>query len=134
MADMLVRTLGEAIEVTTAAEDELWLCHVDASQMESAILNLAINARDAMPRGGVLTIEAVNLPAGESGAALPPEFEPQDYVMLAVSDTGEGMSSDVLDHCVEPFFYHQGRRSGLGTWAEYGVWFRAAIRRPCNDR
>ena len=72
MADMLVRTLGEAIEVTTAAEDELWLCDVDASQIESAILNLAINARDAMPRSGVLTIEAVNLPAGESGAALPP--------------------------------------------------------------
>ena len=80
------------------------MCDVDVSQMESAILNLAINARDAMPEGGALTIETANLPESDARAAVPSEMTPREYVTLAVSDTGTGMPSDVLVHAFEPFF------------------------------
>jgi CheY-like chemotaxis protein len=119
---MLKRTLGAHVEVEARLMPDLWLCSVDTTQIQDAILNLAINARDAMPRGGTLTIETQNASLDEYYAAQESEVVVGDYVLLAVSDTGSGMTKEVLARAFEPFFTTKGqeRGTGLGLSMVYG--------------
>jgi len=119
---LLRRTLGRAIQVETVFAGDLWPTRADPSQLGDALLNLAINARDAMPHGGVLTIETHNDRVWAEDAAREPEMVPGDYVVLVVSDTGVGMPPDVRARAVEPFFTTKGpgTGSGLGLSMIYG--------------
>jgi PAS domain S-box-containing protein len=119
--DMLGRTLGGTIEVKTALGSGLWPALVDPHQLEVVILNLAINARDAMPSGGRVTLATRNIRASELDPAI--GLGPGDYVCIAVSDTGTGMSEEVLARACEPFYTTKdiGRGSGLGLSQVYGV-------------
>jgi PAS domain S-box-containing protein len=121
MNDMLVRTIGALVRVETALAADLWPALVDANQIELAVLNLAVNARDAMPLGGSLLIETANVSRGDP--SLPPELAVADYVLVAVTDTGSGMSEDILGKAFEPFFTTKevGKGSGLGLSQVYGV-------------
>ena len=120
MSDMLVRTLGESIEVTPTLCREPCCSRIDTNQLESAILNLAVNARDAMPEGGRLTIATMTIAAAD--AARFPELGPGNYVMVSVSDTGTGMLPDVSARAFEPFFTTKevGKGSGLGLSMVFG--------------
>jgi signal transduction histidine kinase len=103
-AEFMRRTLGEVIEVEAVGSGGLWRVEVDVNEFESALLNLAINARDAMPDGGKLTIEASNTFLDQNYCRANPEVMPGQYVMIAVTDSGSGMTKDVLDRAFEPFF------------------------------
>jgi len=122
MDPLLRRTLGEHIEIETVRGGGLWNALIDAAQLESAILNLCINARDAMPQGGRLTIETANVHLDGDYSALHPEVAEGHYVMVAVSDTGTGMTPDVMARAFEPFFSTKdvGKGSGLGLSMVYG--------------
>jgi PAS domain S-box-containing protein len=122
MDDLLRRALGEDIEIETVLAAGLWTTMVDANQLENVILNLSINARDAMPSGGRLTIETGNAALDESYTAGTPDVAPGQYVMLAVSDTGHGMPPDVAARAFEPFFTTkpEGKGTGLGLSMAYG--------------
>jgi len=122
LQDFLQRTLGERIEVQTVGSAGLWLIEIDANHLESAIVNLAINARDAMTEGGKLTVEASNVWADESYARGNPELLPGQYVLISVTDTGVGMSPDTLGRAFEPFFTTKepGHGTGLGLSQVYG--------------
>jgi CheY-like chemotaxis protein len=122
LQEFLQRTLGERVEVQTVGSAGLWQIEADPNQLESAIVNLAINARDAMPDGGKLTLEAANISADEDYCRLNPEVVPGQYVAICVSDTGSGMSPDVLSHAFEPFFTTKdpGHGTGLGLSQVYG--------------
>jgi signal transduction histidine kinase/ActR/RegA family two-component response regulator len=111
LAHLLGSTLGRSIRIQTDLVQDLWPAMVDPSQIEAAIINLAINARDAMPEGGVLTIATRNAPLGVGGNLLP-----GDYVAVRVADTGTGMTPELIAHVFEPFFTTKepGRGSGLG--------------------
>ena len=120
---LLERTLGENIEVRTAIGPDAWPVHVDPAQLENALVNLTVNARDAMPEGGALTIEASNVELEEPFLhARGFEISRGPYVRIAVSDTGTGMSEAVRQHAFEPFFTTKevGRGSGLGLSMVYG--------------
>jgi PAS domain S-box-containing protein len=122
MTDMLQRTIGGGlVQVKTALAGKLWLALVDATQIEVALLNLAINARDAMPLGGVIRISTRNVAADDRDR--PSELTPGDYVVVAVADTGEGMSGEVLARAFEPFFTTKelGKGTGLGLSQVYGL-------------
>jgi signal transduction histidine kinase/DNA-binding response OmpR family regulator len=123
MDDMLRRALGEEIEIETVISGGLWNTMVDPSQVENALLNLAINARDAMKGRGKLTIEAGNASLDAVYAAAHPDVRPGQYVMLAVTDTGSGMSGEVIEHAFEPFFTTkpEGQGTGLGLSMVWGV-------------
>ena len=120
MLDLMRRTLGEAVRIETALADGLWVVEVDANQLENALLNLAVNARDAMPMGGTLTIGTANgvIDGAEPGF----ETSPGDYVVLTVSDTGTGMSQATMARVFEPFFTTKeaGKGTGLGLSMVYG--------------
>ena len=122
MDGLLRRTLGEQIEVHRSSGDALWPTLVDPTQLENALLNLAINARDAMPRGGQLSIEAVNGRLDAAYTAPHEGLEPGDYVMLAVSDTGAGIAPELVTRVFEPFFTtkERGKGTGLGLAMVYG--------------
>jgi PAS domain S-box-containing protein len=122
MAPMLRRTLGEDIAVKTGLVDDLWHAVADPSQVEDAILNLAVNARDAMPMGGRLVIETANVHLDEQYAAHNADVTPGDYVALIVTDSGAGMSPEVVERAFEPFFTTKdvGRGTGLGLSMIYG--------------
>jgi signal transduction histidine kinase/DNA-binding response OmpR family regulator len=122
MTDMLRRTLGEQIEVEAVLAGGLWNTLADPNQVENAVLNLAINARDAMPNGGKLTVEVANAHLDDAYAALHSEVTPGQYVMLAVSDTGSGMTPEVMNRVFEPFFTTkpEGKGTGLGLAQAYG--------------
>src|SRR6202012_3093785 len=122
MGDMLRRTLGERIQVETVIAGGLWNTLVDPTQVENAILNLAINARDAMAEGGKLTLEVANAYLDDAYAAQHPDVNPGQYVMLAVSDTGMGMTPEVMTRAWEPFFTTkpEGKGTGLGLAQAYG--------------
>jgi signal transduction histidine kinase/DNA-binding response OmpR family regulator len=122
MDDLLRRALGETIRIETVRTGGLWNTVVDPNQLESVILNLAINARDAMPGGGRLTIEIANAMLDDDYVAAEPDVRPGQYVMIAVSDTGCGMPRDVLERACEPFFTTkpEGVGTGLGLSMAYG--------------
>ncbi|WP_142848183.1 PAS domain-containing protein [Telmatospirillum sp. J64-1] len=122
MEDLLRRTLGETIELDLALDDGLWLTLCDPNQLESAILNLVINARDAMPDGGQLTIETGNAQLDDAFAARQREVKPGEYVCLCVTDTGTGMTPDVMARAFDPFFTTKpiGQGTGLGLSMIYG--------------
>ena len=122
ISDLLRRTLGEQIAVETVLAGGLWRAHADPGQLEVAILNLAVNARDAMPNGGKLTIETANAQLDETYASAQAEVVPGQYVMLAVSDNGAGMSEDVKAKAFDPFFTTKdvGHGTGLGLSQVYG--------------
>src|SRR4030095_2101485 len=98
IASMLRRVLEEHVVVELHPSADLWLANVDPAQLDEAILNLAINARDAMPHGGVLSIETANVELDEDSAGQHAEVTVGQYVMLAVSDTGTGMAPEVIEH------------------------------------
>jgi nitrogen-specific signal transduction histidine kinase/CheY-like chemotaxis protein len=122
LAHLLRRTLGESVEIVTGCSDDLWPCHADQAQLETAILNLALNARDAMPKGGRLGIVAENFTIGAAEAAQFSDVRPGDYIVLSISDTGIGMPTDVAARAFEPFFTTKevGKGSGLGLSMVYG--------------
>jgi CheY-like chemotaxis protein len=122
MTDLMHRTLGEHIELEGVLAPRLWAVEVDQNQLENAILNLAVNARDAMPDGGKLTIETGNTELDESYAARDAEVIAGQYVVVSVSDTGSGMSQETLLRVFEPFFTTKevGRGTGLGLSMVYG--------------
>jgi CheY-like chemotaxis protein len=122
MIELLHRTLGETVVIKTRLSDDIPSAHVDANQLENAILNLAINARDAMPRGGVLEISTGFVDLDGTSAELPTDATAGQYVRIAVRDTGEGMSAEVLSRAVEPFFSTKevGQGTGLGLSMVYG--------------
>ncbi|MBT5878451.1 MAG: PAS domain-containing protein, partial [Rhodospirillaceae bacterium] len=122
MTDLLERTLGETISIRAILPADLKLVLVDASQLETALLNLAVNALHAMPGGGLLTIETCNTELDREYTERHDEVAAGDYVMMAISDTGVGMSSDVLDQVFEPFFTTKdvGEGSGLGLSMVFG--------------
>jgi PAS domain S-box-containing protein len=122
MTELLHRTLGETIELEAVMASRLWPVEVDENQLESAILNLAVNARDAMPGGGKLTIETANTALDESYSAKDSEVIPGQYVMLSVSDSGCGMSKETVARAFEPFYTTKevGRGTGLGLSMVYG--------------
>ena len=123
MSELLRRTIGETITVETVLAGGLWKTAVDPNQLENAVLNLAVNARDAMKDGGRLTIETANTYLDEAYvAANGPDLSPGQYVLLAVSDTGTGMSKEVIERAFEPFFTTKptGAGTGLGLSMVYG--------------
>jgi len=123
LTDMLQRTLGERIALETVYTPGLWLASADPAELESALVNVAINARDAMPDGGKLTIETANVWLDEEYVrSLTEPVPPGQYVMLAVTDTGHGMDQQTLDRVFEPFFTTKGvgKGTGLGLSQVYG--------------
>ncbi|MCH8135364.1 MAG: response regulator [Proteobacteria bacterium] len=119
----LIRTtLGEDISIKTRLADDLWLTEIDPSQLENSIVNLAVNAGDAMPGGGQLTIETRNISLDEGYVAHEVEVTAGDYVVLSVSDTGMGIPADILSEVFDPFFTTKGvgKGSGLGLSMVYG--------------
>jgi PAS domain S-box-containing protein len=122
MRDMLRVSLEEAVDLLIRSSDDLWPCRADRAQLESTILNLTINARDAMPKGGTLIIKTENVILDDDYAASHDDAEAGEYVMFSVSDTGCGIAPDVLEHVFEPFFTTKevGAGSGLGLSMIYG--------------
>jgi signal transduction histidine kinase len=121
MGDLLFRTIGATVRIETILERSLWPATADRSQIESVILNLAVNARDAMPDGGRLTIVTANVPHGDRSK--PAELPPGDHVSVCVKDTGIGMTEEVLGKAFEPFFTTKpvGSGTGLGLSQVYGI-------------
>ena len=119
---LLERTLGESVQVKLKTARNLWPAIIDPTQVDDAVVNLAINARDAMPGGGVLTIETHNVTLDEDYVAQDVDVTPGDYVLLAVSDTGTGMPPAVITRAFEPFYTtkEEGKGTGLGLSQIYG--------------
>jgi len=123
VSEMMRRLLGEDVEVKIVLHDKAWKVKTDQAQFEQAIMNLVLNARDAMPNGGRLTLETANIEIGEENTARHPLMPAGKYAMLAVSDTGEGMSAETQARLFEPFFTTkaQGKGTGLGLSMVYGI-------------
>jgi PAS domain S-box-containing protein len=122
MVPLMKRTLGEAIRLDVRLADDIWPVKVDTSHLESAVLNLAINARDAMPEGGRISIATATVTLDSDYAVTRSYVSPGRYVMIAVSDTGTGMTPDIIKRAFEPFFTTKetGKGSGLGLSMVYG--------------
>jgi len=122
MTELLRRTLGDMIELRSQLASPLWLVRADAGEVEAAVLNLAINARDAMPEGGTLAVRTDNVVLEEGETGLEDPLKAGDYVRISVSDNGIGMTKDVLSRVFEPFFTTKsaGRGTGLGLSTIYG--------------
>jgi len=122
MSALLRRTIPESIRIETVLAGGLWRVHADAVQLENAILNLALNARDAMPEGGRLTIETANAHLDEAYAATRAEVTAGQYVMIAITDSGAGMTPEILQRAFDPFFTTKppGQGTGLGLSQVYG--------------
>lgn len=122
MEDMLHRSLGELVQLEMVHHPDIWCVEVDPSQLEASVLNLAVNARDAMPDGGRLVIEVDNAHLDDDFTAQNPDVPPGRYAMLRVRDTGHGMSAETLTRVFEPFFTTKevGRGTGLGLSMVYG--------------
>ncbi len=119
---LLRRTLGENIEIEALLADDLWITNVDRTQLETSLVNLSLNARDAMPDGGQLLIETRNVVLDQDYVAQNPDVAPGSYAMLAVTDTGTGIPPEALEKVFEPFFTTKevGRGTGLGLSMVYG--------------
>jgi signal transduction histidine kinase/CheY-like chemotaxis protein len=122
MSDLLRSTLGEHIRIETVAASGLWPIHADAHQLESAVLNIAINARDAMRDGGQLTIETANAHLDDAYCRENTDVEPGQYILIAITDTGDGMKPDVAARAFDPFFTTKptGKGTGLGLSQVHG--------------
>jgi len=122
MSELLRRTLGEQIRIETVLAGGLWPSFADLSQLENAILNLSVNARDAMPGGGHLTIETANTELDDRYSRMHSEVEAGQYVMISITDTGTGMSPEVIDRAFDPFYTTKGsgKGTGLGLSQVYG--------------
>ncbi|SHJ55944.1 response regulator [Paraburkholderia terricola] len=122
MSEMLHRALGETIKIETVLSDDLWHVQADRNQLENALLNLAINARDAMQADGTLTVRAANRVLDPAFCRDKPDLSPGEYVVFSVTDTGAGMSPDVLQRVFEPFFTTKpdGHGTGLGLSMVFG--------------
>lgn len=122
MEALLRRTLGEDIELRVVCDSQAWLAMADPTQLESALLNLAINARDAMPSGGKLTIETANVALDDAYSKANDDIPAGEYLMVAVTDSGEGMSAETVSQAFEPFFTTKaiGKGTGLGLSMVHG--------------
>ncbi len=122
MSEMLRRTIGEQVRIETVLAGGLWPCFADPAQLEDAVLNLAVNARDAMPDGGKLTVETANVDLDDRYAISNDEVTPGQYVMIAVSDSGTGMPPEVVGRASEPFYTTKdvGKGTGLGLSQVFG--------------
>ena len=122
MEQLLRRTLGEHVECEFGIDPGLWRASVDPGQLASALLNLVLNARDAMPSGGRLTVRVQNISLGEADVDVDGQARPGDYIMVAVTDTGTGMTAEVASRAFEPFFTTKdvGKGTGLGLSMVYG--------------
>jgi len=122
MQDMLKRSLGELVQLEMLPSPDIWCVEIDPSQLEASVLNLAVNARDAMPEGGRLTIEVDNAHLDEDFSAQNPDVPPGQYAMVRVRDSGHGMSAETVARVFEPFFTTKevGRGTGLGLSMVYG--------------
>ena len=133
---MLGRLIGEDIQIHTDLESEPWTIHADEGTIEQVIMNLAVNARDAMPEGGELTIKTENMRLGEEDCTMMSEARPGEFVCLSVADTGIGMDEETLQRIFEPFFTTKGlgKGTGLGLSVVYGIvqqhegWVRVSSR------
>jgi PAS domain S-box-containing protein len=122
MKDLMERTLGETITIYITTNEEPWTCNIDPSQLENAILNLVVNSRDAMPSGGVISIESENITVSSQDSDLQDKVKPGQYISLSVIDNGSGIEPEVLEKVFEPYFTTKGvgKGSGLGLSMLYG--------------
>lgn len=122
MSELLHTTIGGQVRIETIFADDLWPCFIDASQLENAVLNLCVNARDAMPDGGMLTIETHNCEFDDEFAATHDGIQAGQYVLVLVGDTGSGMPADVIERAFDPFFTTKevGKGTGLGLSQVHG--------------
>jgi two-component system, cell cycle sensor histidine kinase and response regulator CckA len=122
LSTLLKRLLGYQIELDIRHERELWSCKADPTQFEQVIVNLAVNARDAMPKGGAFTVRTSNVTSAASRSLGDPTIPPAEYVMIEITDTGEGIAPEILDKIFEPFFTTKevGKGTGLGLSMVYG--------------
>src|ERR1700676_2072027 len=120
---LLRRLIGEKVKLDLVHGRDLWPVKVDVSQFEQVIVNLAVNARDAMPEGGKLTVKTANVAAEESAQLAYKGMPPADYVRIEISDIGTGIPADIVDQILEPFFSTKevGKGTGLGLWTVYGI-------------
>jgi two-component system cell cycle sensor histidine kinase/response regulator CckA len=124
LSHLLRRLIGEHVELVVSGATRLWPVRADAGQLEEVLVNLSVNARDAMPRGGRLSIETANVAVGPgTGVEPPPGLGPGAYVRLTVADTGQGMSAETRAHLFEPFFTTKGpgKSTGLGLATCHGI-------------
>ena len=132
-ANLLRPTLGEQIEIHMMLAGDTSRALIDPSQLTNAVLNLALNARDAMPDGGKLTIETCNVILDEEYASKNSDVTAGNYVLVAVTDSGHGIPAAILEQCVRTLLHHQGRRQRIRPRPQHGLWLRQAVQWTHQD-